>query len=88
MRQANAITQEKCQIVRERCHAFLVRACKELLSRIPSNAETLTKVKNLSPSICLSHTRPPLSELPLVLADQSKLSEIEGQWCLLLTIDN
>jgi hypothetical protein len=34
-----------------------------------------------------SHTRPPFAELPLNLADQSNISEIESQWRKLLTID-
>lgn len=86
-RKANMITEDVLLNIQSRCHKFLIRACKELLARIPENVETLKKVKNLSPTICLSHTRPPFSELPLELADQSKITEIESQWRQALTMD-
>ena len=73
--------------IKSRCHKFLIRACKELLARIPEHFDTLKKVKNLSPNVCLSHTRLPFSELPLDLADESKISEIESQWRQILTMD-
>ncbi|XP_064082888.1 uncharacterized protein LOC135198847 [Macrobrachium nipponense] len=61
-KQANLISEQELQDVKSRCHKFLLRACKELLSRLPENMETLKKIKNLSPTVCLSHTRPPFSE--------------------------
>lgn len=81
------ITDEVVLTVKTRCHKFLVKACKELLLRLPDNMSTIKKMKNLSPDVCLSHTRPAFSELPLELADQTKLSEIESQWRQILTMD-
>ncbi|XP_068225554.1 uncharacterized protein [Palaemon carinicauda] len=86
-KQANLISEQELHDVKSRCHKFLLRACKELLSRLPENMETLKKIKNLSPTVCLSHTRPPFSELPLELADRFEIADIEGQWRTLLNLD-
>ena len=37
--------------------------------------------------MCLSHTHPPFSELPLELTNQSKITDIEIQWRRILTLD-
>ena len=81
----NVIDRERLNDVEQRCHQFLIIACKQLLMRMPNDVDALNKIKNLSPNVILNHTRPPFSELPLTFADQSKLSEIENQWRLLLT---
>jgi len=86
-KQADLISEEDLHSIKSRCHNFLIRACKELLARIPENVGALKKIKNLSPTICLSHTRPPFSELPLELADQSKIADIESQWRKTLSLD-
>ena len=78
-RKDNLISDEDVNDIQSRCHAFLIRASKELINRLPENREILKKIKNLSPSVCLSHTRPPFSELPLELANQSKITDIESQ---------
>lgn len=62
-----------------RYHEFLVRASEEL-ARVPRNIASLKQIKNLSQAICLSHTKPPFSELSLSLAEQAKLPETENQW--------
>ena len=54
---------------------------------MPSDIGLLRKIKNLSPSFCLNHIRASFSDLPLVLADNSKLSAMENQYRMLLTID-
>lgn len=84
---SNSVSEDVLLNIKSRCHKFLIRACKELLARIPEHFDTLKKVKNISPAVCLSHTRPPFSELPLGLADESKLGEIESQWRQILTLD-
>lgn len=86
-RKMNLISEENKHAIQARCHAFLVKASEELLARVPRNIATLKQIKNLSPAICLSHTRPPFSELPLSLAEQAKLPEIENQWRTALHTD-
>ena len=82
-KEAHLISEEELHNIESRYYKFLVRACKELLSCIPENIETLKKIKNLSPTVSLSHTRPQFSELSLELVDdQSKISDIEsGEIC-------
>ena len=58
----------------------------KLLLHLPQNMTMLKKIQNLSPSICLNHIMSVFDNLPLNLANQSKLSEIESQWCMLLTL--
>ena len=84
---AKALSENNCIIVEERCQKFLIQACKQLLFRLPQNLDLFKKIQNLSPSLCLSHMRPVFANLPLALADQSKLTEIESQWRLLLTLN-
>ena len=84
---AKALSENNCIVVEERCRKFLIQACKQLLFRLPQNLDLFKKIQNLSPSLCLSHMRPAFANLPLALADQSKLTEIESQWRLLLTLN-
>nr|XP_042909175.1 uncharacterized protein LOC122271550 [Parasteatoda tepidariorum] len=80
------ISPEQARCVKQRCYQFLKRASKELINRIPGNMEILSKIENFSPNICLSHTRPPFSDLPIELLPQkSQIGEIENQWRPLLT---
>ena len=76
---AKAFSENNCIVVKERCQKFLILACKQLLFRLPQNLDLFKKIQNLSPSLCLSHMRPAFANLPLALADQSKLTEIESQ---------
>ena len=84
---AKALSENNCIVVKERCQKFLIQSCKQLLFRLPQNLDLFKKIQNLSPSLCLSHMRPAFANLPLALADQSKLTEIESQWRLLLTLN-
>ena len=86
-RSQGEISQEADIEVRSRCKAFLVRVCKELLSRMPDNLTQLKKVSNLSPSVCLSQVRPPFRNLPLEFAKTQSLEKIENQWRNLLNVD-
>ena len=84
---AKALSENNCIVVKERCQKFLIQACKQLLFRLAQNLDLFKKIQNLSRSLCLSHMRPAFDNLPLALADQSKLTEIESQWRLLLTLN-
>ena len=75
------ISSEEAQNIQTRCFNFLKRSCYELLSRLPNNLSLLKKVKNLVPSVCTNKiSHPTFQELPLELADPSKISLIENQW--------
>ena len=84
---AKALSENNCIVVKERCQKFLIQACKQFIFRLPQNLDLFKKIQNLSPSLCLSHMRPAFANLLLALAYQSKLTEIESQWQLLLTLN-
>ena len=84
---AKALSGNNCIVVKERCQKFLIQACKQLLFRLPQNLDRFKKIQNLLPSLCLSHMRPAFANLSLALSDQSKLTGIESQWRLLLTLN-
>ena len=84
---AKALSENNCIVVKERCQKFLIQAYKQLLFRLSQNLDLFKKIQNRSPSLCLSYMRPAFANLPLALADQSKLTEIESQRRLLLTLN-
>lgn len=81
------VVPEQTNVIQNRCFNFLKKACKELLVRTSSNIDILKKIRNFSPSICLSPTRPPFSELPLEFADKSIISDIENEWRILASLE-
>ena len=82
-----SLREQEATYIKFRCQKFLIKACQELQIRVPSNIGLLKKIKNLSPSFCLNHITASFSDLPLILADNSKLSAMENQYRMLLTID-
>ena len=70
---AKALSENNCIVVKERCQKFLIQACKQLLFRLPKTWIS----KSFTITLFESHA----------LADQSKLTEIESQWRLLLTLN-
>ena len=83
----NKISTGVANAIKRRCQQFLITACKELKQRLPQNMSILKKIKHSSPSFCLNYARKPFSELPLELANNDKISILENQWRMLLTID-
>ncbi|CAG5103821.1 Protein of unknown function, partial [Cotesia congregata] len=83
------ISQTTVNNVKHRCQLFLIRACKELLSRTSGNTAILKKIRVFSPKICLKSDRPAFAELPLNLLKKGvdinaskviKLTDSEGNY--------
>lgn len=87
MIETKKITESAAHHLKTRCQSFLIGACKELLKRTAGNSEILSRIKILSPTICLKPSRPPFNELPFHLINDCDIPVIEKQWRILLNVD-
>ncbi|XP_027851216.2 uncharacterized protein LOC114130437 isoform X2 [Aphis gossypii] len=77
----NIVSPEDLKSVQNRCFAFMLRLCEELLKRLPHNTKTIQKLRYFDPKMVFSPISPRFIDLPLELLRCSTDIEIlEIQW--------
>ncbi|KAK3924016.1 Zinc finger MYM-type protein 1 [Frankliniella fusca] len=68
--------------VQAKCGNYLLTLCRQLLDRMPSNLDSITKLKFFTPRLVLARVgRPEFHQLPLDILDPSVDREaLENQW--------
>ncbi|KAK3924462.1 Zinc finger MYM-type protein 1 [Frankliniella fusca] len=79
------LSEEELRTVRNTCGQYLYNLCLQLFDRLPSNVESVEKLRHLRPHIALARVaRPQFRQLPLDLARPGEdLDTLENQWMLL-----
>lgn len=63
------ITKEQLDVVMQRSTNFILKLCRELCSRLPSNMAMIEKIEYFHPNYCINlNERPTFGELPLEMA--------------------
>lgn len=81
------LPSEMKEEIKLRCHGFLKTAARSVLKRLPLAIDSLLKLRILSPTICLSQTRPRFADLPLSVIPVTEFGDMENQWRRLLEVD-
>ena len=80
--------EEQCDI-ESRAVSYIRKLCTQLIQRLPENLKYFRKLKSLSPSVCLSPTRPKFEDLPFleIFANKNEFGLLENQYNKLSTVN-
>ncbi|XP_011701060.1 PREDICTED: uncharacterized protein LOC105457853, partial [Wasmannia auropunctata] len=62
------ISQTSLKVIQERCVAYTIRLCNELVKRLPYNLPTVESLRYLTPEMCLNQLNTSYRNLPWELA--------------------
>lgn len=81
------ISQTSLKVVQERCVAYTIRLCNELVKRLPYNLPTVESLRYLTPEMCLNQLNTSYRNLPWELAGKDlDRDAIESQFRRLQTL--
>lgn len=83
----NSLSPEEIKYIQNKCREFLKTLIFELIKRMPTHLNILSKIKNISPKVILNPLRPKFTELPLDFVPKEKWGDMEIEYRKLLTIN-